>query len=276
MPRNPRYVHGTAPAEQERLSNLNALMNEASLRELALAGGERVLDMGSGLGQLARDMARAAGPDGGVVGIERSPEQIAEARRQAEAANESRLVDFRAGDVADPPLAADEWGTFDVAHARFVLEHVPDPLLVVKHMVRAVRPGGRVVLEDDDHEILRLWPEPPGVMQVWRAYLRTYDRNGNDPFVGRRLVSLLYEAGAEPGRNTWIFFGACAGQPRFVPLVENMARILEGARGDIVDPGLVDALDFGEAIRDLRAWGQRPDAAIWFSICWAEGIRPAR
>jgi 2-polyprenyl-3-methyl-5-hydroxy-6-metoxy-1,4-benzoquinol methylase len=47
-------------------------------------------------------------------------------------------------------------GHFDVAHARFLLEHVPDPLVIVRTMVRAVRPGGRVILADDDYEGLRL------------------------------------------------------------------------------------------------------------------------
>jgi SAM-dependent methyltransferase len=220
-------------------------------------------------------MARAAGPRGSVVGIEASAEQIAEARRQAVADGEAGLVELRAGDATDPPLEKREWGTFDVAHARFILEHVSDPLRVVKQMVRAVRPGGRIVLADDDHDVLRLWPEPPGLAEVWRAYVRTYDRNHNDPIVGRRLVQLLHEAGARPKRNTWIFFGACAGQDAFPALVENMATILEGAREAILGPPLLAPDLFDGALRSLRAWGRRPDAAIWFSICWAEGTRPA-
>jgi SAM-dependent methyltransferase len=267
-----RYVHGFGADEQRRLTDLNALMNAACLKELALRGSERVLDVGAGLGQLSRDLARASGRR--VLAIEYSADQISEALRQAEAGGERELVEFRLGNALDPPLSSDEWGTFDVVHGRFILEHVSDPLLAVRHMVRAARPGGRIVLADDDHDVLRLWPEPPGVMQVWRAYQRTYDRNGNDPVVGRRLVSLLYEAGAEPVRSTWIFFGACAGEPMFVPLVENMARILEGARESIVGPGLVDAIAFGDSLRELRGWGQRPDAALWFSICWAEGRKP--
>src|SRR5262245_60407874 len=85
------YLHGTAPDEQSRLSRLNDLINERSLREMALAGGERVLDVGSGLGQLSRAVARLGAR---VVGVERSAEQLAEARRQASAAGESGLVDF--------------------------------------------------------------------------------------------------------------------------------------------------------------------------------------
>ena len=108
------------------------------------------------------------------------------------------LVDFRQGQAEQLPLRENEWGTFDVAHTRFLLEHVPDPAAVVRQMIRAVRPGGRIILQDDAHDTHRLWPEPPGFGRLWSAYLRTYDRLGNDPFVGVRLVSLLVEAGAVP------------------------------------------------------------------------------
>src|SRR5262245_31819823 len=166
------YIHGTAAGEQGRLSLLNDLINQAALRELNLRGGERVLDVGSGLAQFTRAMARAVGPAGRVIGIEKSRAQFVEALRQARADGEEHLTELREGDALALPLGDDEWGTFDVAHARFILEHVRDPLGVVRQMVRAVRPGGRVVLADDDHDVLRLWPEPPGLREAWQAYLR--------------------------------------------------------------------------------------------------------
>jgi len=269
-----RYVHGTAPEEQRRLSTLNDLLNDSSLRELDLKGGERVLDLGAGLGQLTRAIARAVGPAGRVVGIERSPEQLAEARRQARDAGEDRLIELREGDVMNLELGPDEWGSFDIAHARFILEHVPDPLRVVSAMTRAVKPGGRVVLEDDDHDVMRLWPEPPGLGAVWRAYIRTYDRLGNDPAVGRRLVSLLHDAGAEPRRNRWLFFGGCSGDGRLELFVRNLAGLLEGAQDTMIGAGLIDRACFDQTLESLRAWGTRPDAAFWFARCWAEGVRP--
>ncbi len=58
------YIHGTAPDEQERLSRLNDLINDRSLREMNLAAGERAIDIGSGLGQLTRAMARQVGAGG--------------------------------------------------------------------------------------------------------------------------------------------------------------------------------------------------------------------
>jgi ubiquinone/menaquinone biosynthesis C-methylase UbiE len=262
------YVHGSDPSEQQRLSLLNDLMNETSLRGMGLQPGERVLDVGSGLGQLACLMARAVAPTGLVVGVERDEAQMLEARRLAGAES---AVEFRQGEAAALPLAADEWGAFDVAHARFLLEHVPKPQAVVDAMHRAVKPGGRTILEDDDHDVLRLWPEVPGIYDIWRAYIEVYRKNGNDPFIGRRLVELLQRAGATPARNGWNFFGSCAGQATFPGYVENFAGVIEGARPSLVSltdvtDGLIDG-----AVAALREWGKRPDAALWYCTFWAEG-----
>jgi SAM-dependent methyltransferase len=197
-----------------------------------------------------------------------------EAIRLAREAGEENLADLRSGDAHAMPLRPEEWGSFDVAHARFLLEHVRDPLGVVRTMLKAVRPGGRIVLEDDDHDVLRLWPEPAGFWQLWQAYMRTYDRLGNDPYTGRRLVSLIHDAGATPVRNNWLFFGSCSGHANFRPLVINLATILIGARDAILSHSLLDRAIFEQALAALQEWGARPDAAFWYAISWAEGVRP--
>jgi SAM-dependent methyltransferase len=274
MSGDPVYIHGTSPDEQRRLSLMNdVLLNPASLREMALAGDESIVDFGSGLGQFTRAMARAV-PRGRVLGLERDPAQFAESRRLAQDDAEAAHVGFRQTDVLDPQLGDDEWGTFDVAHARFVLEHVPDPLRVVQTMVRAVRPGGRIILADDDHDILRLFPDVPSVTALWRAYMRSYQLNRTDPIVGRKLVRLLHEAGAAPKRNTLIFFGGCAGMAHFDVLAANMLGVVISARKLIVENALFADRAFDETVAEFRAWSARPDAAIWYAMHWAEGVRP--
>lgn len=274
MTQESHYIHGTAQTEQERLALMNRLVNHRALTELTLSGGERILDVGCGLAGLTRAMARAVGPTGRVVGIERNSEQLAEALRQADAEGEANLVELRRGDVAELPLTSEEWGSFDIVHARFLLEHLRRPQQAVRAMVRAVRPGGRVVLQDDDHALLRLWPEPTGFGAIWEAYCRSYDRAGNDPFIGRRLIALLHDAGARPTRNTFLFFGASAGEPLFDTWAENCRRVLLSAATFIRDEALCDDSTWTAGLAGFDAWRERPDAAAWYPVCWAEGLRP--
>ena len=268
------YIHGTSDEEQKRLSLMNdILLNRESLAELRLRGDEHIIDFGSGLGQFTRAMARAV-PRGRVVGLERDAVQLASAKRLAESDGEGALVQWRQDDVLDLRSAREkDWGTFDIAHARFVLEHVPDPLRVVKSMLAAVKPGGRVVLADDDHGVMTLWPEPPGFNDLWRAYMRSYDRIGNDPYVGRRLVQLLHEAGARPSRNRWIYFGGCAGMSEFPVLTANMWGVLQTARDTMLRMNLCDETTYRAVEKSYGEWSRRPDAAIWFAMSWAEGLK---
>jgi ubiquinone/menaquinone biosynthesis C-methylase UbiE len=266
------YVHGTHSEEQERLSLLNTvLLNEPCLKELSLNGGERILDVGSGLGQFTRAMAKQAGTK--VIGIERSKEQIEEAVRQARLDHEEDRVEFRQGDAHELPLREEEWGTFDVVHTRFLLEHVPDPINVVKQMVRAAKKGGRIILADDDHDIFRVYPELPGFTELWNVYMQTYTKVGNDPLVGRKLVSLLHEAGARPVRNTWIFFGDCSGNKRFNLFVSNLVGVIAGAKEQMLRHKLFDEKRFDQILSSFQIWKQRPDAALWYAVAWAEGVR---
>lgn len=270
----PEYIHGSSPEEQSRLSLLNDILNEACLKELDLRPGENVLDLGSGLGQFSRLMARTVGGEGRVIGIERDQDQIAQANRLAERSAEAGLVEFRNGDALNPPLSEPEWRTFDVAHARFLLEHISEPATVIAQMVRSVRPGGRVIVIDDDHDDFRPWPEPSGFSALWQAYVRSYERLGNDPYVGRRLVALLHDGGLTSIRNSCVFFGGCAGNERFQAVADNLIAALEGAEEPMLAGEFLDETAFRTGIDGLQRWKTNPSAALWYSACCAEGIVP--
>ena len=141
-------------------------------------------------------------------------------------------------------------------------------------MVDALRSGGRIVLADDDHELMRFWPEPEGVMDAWRAYYSSYQTLGTDPLIGRKLVSLLHGAGARPVSNTQVFYGACAGSAVFSGIIENIIGVLESARSTVISAQLMAESDYDQAITNLRGFLNVPDAAVWYGINWAEGKKP--
>jgi SAM-dependent methyltransferase len=151
---------------------------------------------------------------------------------------------------------------------------MPRPGLVIEQMVRSVRPGGRIFVSDDDHDNFRPWPEPAGFPALWQAYVRSYERLGNDPYVGRRLVSLLRDAGLTSIRNTCVFFGGCAGTERFEAVADNLIGALEGAKDAMMSDEFLDEESFYIGIDGLKQWKARSSAVLWYSVCCAEGTVP--
>ena len=266
------YIHGSSPEEQKRLSLLNDLLNQECLRVLNPNTGDSVLDVGCGLGQFSRVVANATGVDGYVLGIERDKQQYTQAKKLADDDEEQDLVEFRQGDALALPLKDDEWGTFDVAHCRFLLEHLQDPATAISQMVKAVRPGGRVFLADDDHDYFHPWPEPTGFHALWQAYVRSYERLGNDPYIGRQLVLLLREVGLQSIRNSCVFFGGCAGNETFVAVADNLIGVMVGAKESILTGGFLDEKSYSIGINGLVNWKDSPESALWYSVCCAEGL----
>ncbi len=267
------YIHGSDPDEQARLAQLNSLINNRCLALLQINDGDKILDIGSGLGQFTIAMAERAGEKGACLGIERDANQMKTAIENLGRAKRTN-VEFRHGNAENLELQHNEWGSFDLAHTRFVLEHVKDPENVVRGMAKSVRPGGQVVLVDDDHRHFVLDPEPPGFNTVWEAYMRSYDRLGNDPVIGRRLVSILHQCGLREMRNHSVFMGGCAGNAEFPAYAANLIAILEGAKSLMTRHGLIADHTFRDAIDNIRTWSRRPDAALWYTINWAAGVKP--
>ncbi len=267
------YIHGYSAAEMRRLRRMQDILNEAELQALDLRGVASLIDVGAGLGQMTRALARALEPRGRVVGVERDARQRSAAEKQAAEEGETGLVEFRAGDATALPLGPDERARFDFAHARFLLEHVRDPLAVVREMAAAVRPGGRVVLVDDDHELLQMWPECPPMANAWRIYWESYRDHGFDPLVGRRLTELLHEAGVQPTRVTTVFFGAAREMPRFELVADNLIGVLESAAPSLDRAGRLPRAEMEAAKSAFEAWRRRAAATLWYSLPLAEGIK---
>jgi len=208
------------------------------------------------------------------MGIVHSESWLSSAQRLAEASGESSLVELRSGDLSQLPLEPDEWGTFDVAHARFVLGQVANPDKVVSEMTRTVRPGGRVVIEDDDHGLIRLWPEPEGYEPLRRSYVGWCESQGFNPFIGRRLVDLLHDAGAAPKRSASLSVSSGACSTSFRPLLHIVVESFRSAGKSMMQSGAIDPDQFEVGMRGLRSWNDYPAAALWYTTCWAEGRRP--
>ena len=155
---------------------------------LRLLPGERLIDVGCGLGDAALAFADDLGATGEIVGVDVSAAMIAVARRRA---TTSRCpARFAVGDA----VALDEPdGSFDAARGERVLQWVPDPRAVVAELARVVRPGGRVGLIDTDWSTLRLDVGDPDI-ERWVGEAMRVER-ARPSNVGSRLGPLVVSAG---------------------------------------------------------------------------------
>jgi ubiquinone/menaquinone biosynthesis C-methylase UbiE len=125
-----------------------ARRREVVLEALQLQPGESVLDIGTGPGFLAVEMADAVGPGGKIRGIDQSEPMLEMARKRC--ASKS-WVSFQAGVATDLP-AGD--ATFDVAVSVQVYEYIPDVAKALSEMYRVIRPGGRAAIVSTDWDAI--------------------------------------------------------------------------------------------------------------------------
>lgn len=140
------YVLGSTNTEHERLIRQAAIfdpISERLFREAGVGPGQRVLDVGSGLGDVSMLIARLVGPFGHVIGVDNDASTIAKAKERVAKAGFPN-VSFTESDVGQIPRGE----SFDSIVGRLILEFLPDPGAVVKSLVDLLRPGGILAIQD--------------------------------------------------------------------------------------------------------------------------------
>jgi ubiquinone/menaquinone biosynthesis C-methylase UbiE len=224
------YALGSTDREHDRLVRQAALLapcTERFFREAGIGPGQRVLDLGSGAGDVAMLAARIVGPSGEIVGVERDTRSIARARvRVAEAGLHN--VSFTESDAAE--VSSDR--LFDAAIGRFILQFVPDPVAVLRSVSRVVRPGGVFAFREVSWApILSLFKHLP----LWSACAsvvhETLKRSGANTEIGLALHRMFQEAGLPaptmrlemqlgngPDFTRWIYDLLCSVRPQIEPV----------------------------------------------------------
>ena len=190
-----KYVLGNSPEELARLDRQAEAIARASrllLQSAGITSGMRVLDLGTGLGHVARIIGELVGPGGAVVGIDRSREALAVARQRTEQAGAAH-VSFAEADVAG--WRASE--PFDAIVERLMLFHMPDAVAIVRHHRQNLRANGLFVAIEFDIGACRTEPRQPFVEDVIGWVIDAFGAAGASPRIGARLAVILEQADLE-------------------------------------------------------------------------------
>jgi SAM-dependent methyltransferase len=191
------YILGHSDAELRRLAFQASILKPITvrlLREAGISPGMRVLDIGSGSGDVAMLAADLVGPEGTVVGVDRSHEALTVARERAELWGHTNIA-FVEGAVED---LADRT-EFDLAIGRYVLIHQADPAAMIRAAAEHVRPGGTIAFhefanygEPQSLPPVPLWTEVVGWIIEALSSVMTH------PDAGGRMMTHFRDAGLPP------------------------------------------------------------------------------
>jgi SAM-dependent methyltransferase len=227
--RSYRYLLGDSRRETARLAAQARLWDptaHALFDRLRIRPGWRVLEVGPGPGTLHRELRRRlAGP---ADAVERSPTFAAGLARAA-ARDRLGAGTIWCADLLDAPLPR---AHYDLVFARWVFLFLPDPEAHLRKLVRALKPGGLIAIEDyfrDSFALLPLAPEWPAFMAADRAFFAT---QGGDANIGARLSGLYRKVGLDvtelsptlktgsPGSPVWSWLSTY-----FLGIMDRYARL---------------------------------------------------
>jgi len=191
----PNYVLGQSPYEYERLTLQAKVLRPFTEKFFAMAGigpGMRVLEVGSGMGDVALLVAEIVGPGGRVLGVDRDATGLENARERTLQEGCSSWVSFQASNL-DQFNTADQ---FDAIVGRYILLYQHDPGATIRHLLKFLKPGGIVVFHELDFTDPRS-SDPPCAFwdEIYALLSEAFRRAGNPPDYGRRMAKAFLEAG---------------------------------------------------------------------------------
>lgn len=262
----PGYVFDMAwERERERLAANERYWDPFSIRileRLGIAEGMRVLDVGAGGGTIAQWFARHVAPSGSVLAVDQDPRFIA-------ALDEPNL------EVRQMDLFADDFprDSFDVVHARCLLEHLPERIGGLERLIGAARPGGLVAICDFGGALGGPVYPTPDDLSVQEVFLAVVNEAGWDdtwaPMIAEHMRSSgLEDVGAESFRRYMV--GGDIGSVRINQFSLSVVRDRMVATGritaDQIDACLARLRDptVGHlSFETWYAWGRRPPSCSY-------------
>jgi SAM-dependent methyltransferase len=272
----PDYLFGQSAAETERLrlqAKMFAPYTARFLEDAGISRGMKVLDVGTGAGDVALLAAELVGCDGTVVGIDFNPELIATAQARVSGAGFEN-VSFVVGDAASAELDRD----FDAVVGRCVLFFAREPASLVRRLTGLIRDGGIVAFQEPANATLAPMslPRSPLLERLWAWILETYRHADMDLYMGLRLRSVFAQAGLPAPE---MHLDAAAGGGPDWPGYEYMARLIRTILPLITQLGVATEAEIEvDTLADrLRAEiGDDGATVTWgFITAWAQHhVRP--
>jgi ubiquinone/menaquinone biosynthesis C-methylase UbiE len=265
------YVHGYTSRETQRLLEQSLILEDLLHAGTRYQEGERVLEIGCGVGAQTRILARR-NPGAVFECFDISVESIEQAR--AVALEEGmEHVTFQQADLYSLSYKLE---SFDHVFVCFVMEHVPDPAFALRIFNQILKPGGTITLIEGDHGSGFWTPETLASRKAWEGLITSQMALGHDPNIGRRVYPLLKNAGyrIEDVSPRWVY--ADQSNPVLLDGVINqiIAPMVYSAERQVLESGHMDEKEWVMGLEDIRQVARHPEGTFFYTWFKGVGVKP--
>ena len=144
----------------------------------------KVLDVGCGSGVITTALGKKF-PNAIITGIDLNEDRF---KKENSSLDSNSNVNFIVGNARKLPFNNEY---FDIVFIRFLLEYLKNPVEIIKEMLRVLKYGGVIVLQDLDGQLCTHYPENNLLQTRLFKIIKYLEKDGFDPFIGRKLFSFL-------------------------------------------------------------------------------------
>jgi ubiquinone/menaquinone biosynthesis C-methylase UbiE len=185
------YLHGYSKKEQNRLYKQARFLESHVFEGINLTGRKKLLEVGCGVGAQTEILLKRY-PQVNITGIDLSQVQIQQALKHLANYVENNRVNLSVENAEEMSFSSNQ---FDGAVLIWFLEHVLNPVKILKEVRRVLKPGGVISCSEVFNATLYLSPECPAIMEYWNKFNKHQIKMGGDPYVGVKLGDLLRQVG---------------------------------------------------------------------------------
>lgn len=262
------YVHGFTASEQNRLYAQAKTLENYIYDSVDFTAQKNIIEVGCGVGAQSEILLKKF-PHLQIDGIDASATQIARAKKYLAPFIKQKRVNLQTGDALNLPF---EENKFDGAFVCWLLEHVSEPVGILKEIRRCLKPAGKVICNEVMNSTFFIHPYSPATMTYWFQFNDHQWSIKGDPFVGAKLGNYLTQAGFRDVKMTpRIIHCDNRNSKQRALIIDYWADLLLSGAPGLLKAKKVSAFLIKEMEAELKTLKKDPNSTFFYAFMQAEG-----
>lgn len=258
------YLHGFVPEEQQRLIDQAGILGTLIYPRIDFSESKNLLEIGSGVGAQTEVLLKLF-PDLQITSVDYSESQLEMARKNLE--QYADRVSFICQDAKQLELP----GIYDSVFICWALEHVPDPIEVLKGMRSYLKSNCKIWITEVFNSSFYFFPILPGLKHYYDAYNKFQISLGGDPDVGAKLGTMLNEAGYDGIELIQGGFHLDQREPEELnKIISYWKGLMKSASTPMIQAGVIQELDVRNMENDLDLIVKDENAVFFYQFVQAK------